>query len=68
VSAATTETYLLVPEVAQRLRESEWTVRALIRRGELRAFRFGRGSRSAYRVAEADLDDFITARRVPVAG
>jgi excisionase family DNA binding protein len=56
--------FLVVPEVAARLRESEWAVRQLIRRGELQAFRFGRGKRSPYRVAAAELDAFIAASRV----
>lgn len=63
---AATETgdLLLVPEVAQRLRESEWTVRTLIRRGALPAFRFGQGKRAPYRVSANDLDAFIAASRI----
>lgn len=54
---------LLVPEVAAQLRESEWTVRQHIRRGELAAFRVGRGARGAYRVEQRAVDAFLAARR-----
>ncbi|MCR6647767.1 MAG: helix-turn-helix domain-containing protein [Cellulomonas sp.] len=54
---------LLVPEVAARLRESEWTVRQHIRRGDLVAIRVGRGRRGAYRIEQSAVDAFLSARR-----
>ena len=54
---------LLVPEVAAQLRESDWTVRQLIRRGDLVAIRVGRGRRGAYRIEQSAVDAFLAARR-----
>ncbi|MCR6706579.1 MAG: helix-turn-helix domain-containing protein [Cellulomonas sp.] len=54
---------LLVPEVAAQLRESDWTVRQLIRRGDLVAIRVGRGRRGAYRIEQSAVDAFLSARR-----
>ncbi|MGN8245269.1 helix-turn-helix domain-containing protein [Cellulomonas soli] len=53
---------LTVPEVAAVLRESAWTVRQLIRRGDLAAYRVGRGSRGALRVEHTALRAFKDAR------
>ena len=50
---------LTVKQVAERLATSEKTVRRLIDAGELPVIRFGR----LIRVAPADLDCFIAARR-----
>jgi excisionase family DNA binding protein len=52
---------LTVPEVAARLRVSEWTAREWLRTGRLRGYRPG-GPRAGWRVREQDLDAFITAR------
>lgn len=62
-TAARPTPLLLVPEVAAQLRESEWTVRKLIRRQELVAIRVGRGARGAYRVEQSAVDAFLAARR-----
>jgi excisionase family DNA binding protein len=51
---------LTVPEVAERLRASEWTVREWLRQGRLRGSRPG-GTRLGWRIAEAELDRFIAA-------
>ena len=53
---------MLVDEVAQVLGTSEWMVRKLIRRGDLRAARYTGGKRAPYRVAERDLGAFVAAR------
>ena len=52
-----------VPEVAEILGVNPEAVRTFIRRGELAAFKIGRGTRSGYRIAEADLDAYLAARR-----
>jgi excisionase family DNA binding protein len=44
-----------IPTIARRLVVSEKTVRRLIRRGELRAYRIGR----QFRVSEQDLLNFL---------
>jgi len=44
-----------IPAIARRLDVSEKTVRRLIRRGELRAYRIGR----QFRVSEQDLRNFL---------
>jgi excisionase family DNA binding protein len=50
---------LSVEEVAKELAVNPETVRVWIRSGELVALSIGRG----YRIARADLDDFIRRRR-----
>lgn len=50
---------LSVEEVAEELEVNPETVRVWIRSGELVAFSIGKG----YRIARADLDDFIRRRR-----
>jgi excisionase family DNA binding protein len=53
-----------VPEVAARLRVTEWTVREWLRTGRLRGYRPG-GTKAGWRVDESDLAAFIeqTKRR-----
>ena len=56
------ERLLTVPEVAERLRLSIFTVRELLKEGRLRGFRLG-GTKSGWRVTDADLQAFIDAAR-----
>lgn len=49
---------LTIPEVARRLRISEWTVRRWLREGRLKGFRIG-GTRAGWRVREEDLEAFL---------
>jgi len=49
---------LTVQETAQRLKLSTYTVREYIRRGELRAAKFGR----VWRISEDDLRTFVEER------
>jgi excisionase family DNA binding protein len=51
---------LTVPEVAQRLRASEWTVREWLRLGRLKGSRPG-GTRLGWRIPEPELERFIAA-------
>ena len=60
------ERLLLVPEVAEVLREAPWAIRQRIRRKELDAIDIGRGSRTVYRVPESALDAFLAARSTKV--
>jgi excisionase family DNA binding protein len=52
------DTLLTVPEVADRLQVQPATVNGWIRGGKLRAIRVG-GSRTGYRVTEADLQQWL---------
>jgi excisionase family DNA binding protein len=52
--------YMTLPEVAQRLRLSEGTVRRWIRTGQLRAEKVGLAPSFRYRVARAELERFLT--------
>ena len=58
--ATNTEELLPLPEAAERLGVSIYTVRRWIKDGKLRAFRPGK----EYRVQEADLEEFLAAREV----
>jgi excisionase family DNA binding protein len=49
---------LTVAEVAERLRQSEFTVRQKVGRGELPGVRVGVGPRGPIRIREADLQKF----------
>lgn len=49
---------LTVPEVAERTRATEDTVRRWLRTGKLRGRKLG-GDRLGYRVKESDLEAFI---------
>jgi excisionase family DNA binding protein len=60
VVATNTEELLSLPEAAERLGVSIYTVRRWIKDGKLRAFRPGK----EYRVQEADLEEFLAAREV----
>ena len=52
--------WLSIPEVAKRLGVTVRTLYAIVNRGELTAYRFGR----VYRVTSADLDKFLDSVRV----
>ena len=54
---------LTVPEVATRLRTTPKTVRRWVRTGRLAAFLPG-GAKVGYRIAEADLVQFLQAHRL----
>ncbi len=62
LSTMTDERLLTVPEVADRLRLSIFTVRELLKDGRLKGFRLG-GTKSGWRVSEADLQRFIEHAR-----
>ncbi len=55
-----TDTLLTVEEIADRLRIHEETVRRWLRAGQLKGIRLG--SKSGYRVAQADFDEFMRQR------
>jgi excisionase family DNA binding protein len=54
------ERLLTVPEVADRLRVSEFTVRVWLRQRKLKGYRPG-GTKAGWRIRESDLDQFIEA-------
>jgi excisionase family DNA binding protein len=54
--------WLKVPEAASYLDIHQERVRALIRRGDIRATRTGDGERAPYRTTEAWLDDWLIRR------
>jgi excisionase family DNA binding protein len=54
----TGEEVLTVPEVAQRLRVSEYSVRSLLRNGRLRGYRPG-GTKTGWRVRASEVQRFI---------
>src|SRR5215212_4363833 len=60
VMATGTGELLPLPEAAERLGVSVYTVRRWIKDGKLRAFKPGK----EYRVREADLEEFLAAREV----
>jgi excisionase family DNA binding protein len=60
VVGTATEELLSLPEAANRLGVSVYTVRRWIKDGKLRAFKPGK----EYRVREADLEEFLRAREV----
>lgn len=53
---------LTIPQVAEQLQVSEWTVYALISSGDLRSFDASAGKRSVTRVRQSALDEFIAKR------
>lgn len=53
---------LTVPEVALAIRVSEKTVRRLIKRGDLQAYRLG--ERGQIRVDERELERYVESKRV----
>ena len=55
---------LTVQEVAEAMRVSEKTVRRLIKRGDLTAYKVG--DRGQLRVKEGELERYIEAQRVDV--
>jgi excisionase family DNA binding protein len=57
------ERLLTTAEVAAVLRMQTESVRALIRKGEIRAVRFG--DRTGLRIRQRDLDAFIESRLTP---
>jgi putative molybdopterin biosynthesis protein len=57
---------LTVQEVAETMKVSEKTVRRLIKRGDLAAYKVG--ERGQLRVKECDLKQYVEAKRVQVEG
>lgn len=55
------QTLLTVPEVAERLRLSVWTIYRLVEAEKLPAIRIGSGSRAPIRIDEAELDAWLRA-------
>ncbi len=55
---AVQERFLTVPEIAERLHVSEWTVREWLRGGRLRGY-LPAGRRGGWRVKEADLERYM---------
>lgn len=53
---------LTIPQVAEQLQVSEWTVYAHISAGELRSFDASAGKRAVTRVRQSALDEFIAKR------
>jgi excisionase family DNA binding protein len=53
---------LTIPEVADAMKVSEKTVRRLIKRGDLPAFKVG--DRGQLRVEEAELERYVESQRV----
>ena len=60
----TTDHLLTVHEVAEIMRVSNMTVYRLIRAGELRAARVGRG----YRIRERDVEAYLCREVLPLEG
>lgn len=56
---------LTIPEVADAMKVSEKTVRRLIKRGDLPAFKVG--DRGQLRVEEAELERYVESQRVRAA-
>jgi excisionase family DNA binding protein len=56
---------LTIPEVAEAVKVSEKTVRRLIKRGDLPAFKVG--DRGQLRVEEQELERYIESQRVHAA-
>jgi excisionase family DNA binding protein len=54
--------YLTVNEVAERLKVTPLTVRRWLYSGELAGIRLSSG-RAGWRITQADLDEFLAARR-----
>jgi len=52
---------LTVRETAQVIRQSEWSVRQKIGRGEIPALRVGVGPRAPFRILRADLERWLFA-------
>lgn len=57
---------LTVQEVADMMKVSEKTVRRLIKRGDLAAYKVG--ERGQLRIKECDLEQYVEAKRVQVEG
>jgi excisionase family DNA binding protein len=51
-----------VPEIAERLRVSQWTVYNWLKSGRLGGYRPG-GTKAGWRIPASDLDRFIAERR-----
>ncbi|MCC6645129.1 MAG: helix-turn-helix domain-containing protein [Polyangiaceae bacterium] len=56
---------LTIPEVSEAMKVSEKTVRRLIKRGDLPAFKVG--DRGQLRVEEAELERYVESQRVRAA-
>lgn len=63
---AVSEPYLTGQETMARLKISRETLRKLIRKGELQAFKIGDGKTSDLRVTEASILAFVKRHTVPV--
>ncbi len=63
--SATQEPMLSVADIAGHLGANEQTVREWIRRGELRASKFG--SQIGYRIKQSDYDAFLARRTLTSA-
>ena len=50
-----------VPEVAEKLRVSTWTVLNWLRAGQLKGFRAG-GTKAGWRIRESDLQRYVAER------
>jgi excisionase family DNA binding protein len=61
-TAAETDRLLTVPEVADRLRLSQETIRRMLRNDRLQGFRLG-ADNAGWRISERDLAAFIRSRR-----
>ncbi|MBN8883345.1 MAG: helix-turn-helix domain-containing protein [Salana multivorans] len=58
---------LTVAEVAAELRQSAYTVRLVIRRGDLKAIRVGRSKRGEYRIRRSAFDTYLAERETAAA-
>ena len=56
------ERYYTVPEIANRLRVHQDTVRAWLQAGDLKGIRLA-GRRAGWRISERDLREFLEKRR-----
>lgn len=56
--------FLTIQEVADAMKVSESTVRRLIRRGQIAAFKVG--DRGQLRVKESELEHYVESRRVRI--
>jgi excisionase family DNA binding protein len=61
ITCSKTLQLLTVRETAEVLRQSEWSVRQKIGRGEIPALRVGVGPRAPFRILRADLERWLFA-------
>ncbi len=60
IAAMADEDLMTVPEVATRVRVTEYTVRHWLQTGRLKGYRLG-GNRAGWRIREADFNQFLEA-------